>query len=96
MTIRLNCWIFCGMIMVYIVSAEEASLLSDVWNFVSVVDFHLISSFLCQLVLFNEEIFSCFVRSYVNLWAQYFLTNKKKNTVRICSIRSLEDIEFSF
>jgi hypothetical protein len=69
---------FCGMIVVYIASAEEVSLLLwNVWDFISDMDFHLISSLLCLRGSFNEEILSYFVRSYVNLSAQYFLTNKK-------------------
>ena len=78
LTVKLNCWLFYGVIVVYVVSAEEGSLLLlYVWNIVSDMDFHLISSFLYLLGLFNEEIFSYFIRSHVPMSAQYFVTNIK-------------------
>jgi hypothetical protein len=50
------------------------------------MDFHLISSFLHLLDSFNEETFSYFVRSYVPVSAQYFLTSIKLNNVTTRSI----------
>ena len=53
------------MIVVYNLNAEEVNLLlSDVWNFVSDMNFHLISSFLQLLGSFDEDIFLYFVRFY--------------------------------
>jgi hypothetical protein len=76
---KLNCWVFYGIIVVNVVRAEEVSLLLllNLWNIVFDLDFYLISFFLYLLGLFNEELLLYFVRSHVPTSAQYFVTNRK-------------------
>ena len=93
----MNCSVSHGIIVVYVLSAEEVSLLlSDVSNFVSDVNFHLISSFLYLLVPLSEEIFLYFFTFVCPFACPVFLNQQKtKTTVRTRSITSL-DSHFKF